>query len=77
MAEAVNHPAHYGGVEDPYETIKVLRARLTTRDYCGARKFQVTKSIDRHIAIFDTFYLSLPAICAISCITVTSAKEGR
>lgn len=24
--EAVNHPAHYGGVDDPYEAIKVIEA---------------------------------------------------
>jgi hypothetical protein len=24
--EAVNHPAHYGGGEDPYEAIKVIEA---------------------------------------------------
>lgn len=26
MAESVNHPAHYGGAGDPYETIKVIEA---------------------------------------------------
>jgi hypothetical protein len=26
MAEAVNHPAHYGGEENPYEAIKVIDA---------------------------------------------------
>lgn len=25
-AETVNHPAHYGGKDDPYETIKVIEA---------------------------------------------------
>ena len=24
--EAVNHPSHYGGADDPYETIKVIDA---------------------------------------------------
>jgi len=24
--EAINHPAHYGGAEDPYEAIKVVEA---------------------------------------------------
>lgn len=24
--EAVNHPAHYGGAENPYEAIKVIEA---------------------------------------------------
>jgi hypothetical protein len=26
MADAVNHPAHYGGADDPYEAIKVIEA---------------------------------------------------
>lgn len=26
MSEAVNHPAHYGGADDPYEAIKVIEA---------------------------------------------------
>ena len=26
MPETVNHPAHYGGAENPYEAIKVIEA---------------------------------------------------
>lgn len=26
MTESVNHPAHYGGADDPYEAIKVIEA---------------------------------------------------
>jgi hypothetical protein len=26
MTEAVNHPAHYGGEDNPYEAIKVIEA---------------------------------------------------
>lgn len=26
MAEAVDHPQHYGGADNPYEAIKVIRA---------------------------------------------------
>lgn len=26
MAEEVNHPAHYGGADNPYEAIKVIEA---------------------------------------------------
>jgi hypothetical protein len=26
MPDAVNHPAHYGGDDNPYETIKVIEA---------------------------------------------------
>ena len=25
-AEQVDHPAHYGGADDPYETVKVIEA---------------------------------------------------
>ena len=26
MSDAVNHPAHYGGADNPYEAIKVIEA---------------------------------------------------
>lgn len=26
MSEAVNHPSHYGGADNPYEAIKVIEA---------------------------------------------------
>lgn len=26
MSDAVNHPPHYGGVDNPYEAIKVIEA---------------------------------------------------
>jgi hypothetical protein len=26
MSEAVNHPTHYGGADNPYEAIKVIEA---------------------------------------------------
>lgn len=26
MTDAVNHPAHYGGADNPYEAIKVIEA---------------------------------------------------
>jgi hypothetical protein len=43
--ETVNHPVHYGGVDDPYEVIKVLEAwRLTSDAYL----FNVVKYIARH-----------------------------
>jgi hypothetical protein len=31
----VNHPAHYGGEDNPYETIKVLKAKLTPEEFRG------------------------------------------
>lgn len=33
MAEAVNHPSHYGGADNPYETIKVLEAWGLDKSY--------------------------------------------
>lgn len=48
MPDNVNHPNHYGGKDDPYETIKVLRHKLTPQEYAGALKFQVMKYNDRH-----------------------------
>jgi hypothetical protein len=32
MAEAVNHPKHYGGEDSPYEAIKVIEA--WNLDFC-------------------------------------------
>lgn len=33
MAEEVDHPLHYGGAENPYETIKVIEAWGLDRDF--------------------------------------------
>lgn len=46
--ENVSNPSHYGGKDNPYETIKVMRARLTPQEYVGALKFNVYKYNDRH-----------------------------
>lgn len=35
MADMVNHPEHYGGADNPYETIKVLEAWLTPEQLSG------------------------------------------
>jgi len=45
--EAVNHPDHYGGKDDPYEVIKVMEAWLTAEEYRGALKFNVHKYLAR------------------------------
>ncbi len=45
--DPVNHPSHYGGKDNPYETIKVMEARLTTQEFIGAMKFNVYKYNDR------------------------------
>lgn len=48
-ADTVNHPKHYGGKSNVYETIKVLKARLTREEFIGAMKFQVYKYNDRSL----------------------------
>lgn len=42
--EAVNHPLHYGGEDDPYEVIKVAEAWGLDKD---AYLFNVTKYVAR------------------------------
>ncbi len=34
MAEAVNHPKHYGGEDNPYEAIKVIEAAGHGAGFC-------------------------------------------
>jgi len=43
----VNHPAHYGGKDNVYETIKVLEAWLTPDEYRGFLKGNVIKYLSR------------------------------
>ena len=43
MDEAVDHPAHYGGKDNPYEVIKVLEAWLTPEEFAGFLKGNVIK----------------------------------
>lgn len=47
QVERVYHPAHYGGGENPYETIKVLEAWLSKEELIGAFKFNVIKYLSR------------------------------
>lgn len=47
MAEKVNHPAHYGGADNPFETIKVLEAKLTPEEFVGFCKGNAVKYLDR------------------------------
>lgn len=44
----VNHPAHYGGEENPYEVIKVFEAQSTPEEVIGGYKFMVMKYNARH-----------------------------
>jgi hypothetical protein len=45
--ERVNHPAHYGGGENPYETIKVLEAWFTIEELIGFCKGNAIKYLSR------------------------------
>ena len=53
VKETVNNPAHYGGKDKPYETIKVMKARLTREEFIGVMKFNVYKYNDRALAKDD------------------------
>jgi hypothetical protein len=47
IEQAVDHPAHYGGADDPYETIKVIEAWLTPEQASGFRIGNAVKYISR------------------------------
>ena len=47
MNDSVNHPEHYGGADNPYETIKVLEACLTAEEFRGFCKGNALKYIFR------------------------------
>jgi hypothetical protein len=44
MADAVNHPAHYGGEDNPYEVIKVLEAwdLVLAKGFCWGNLIKYT-----------------------------------
>lgn len=44
----VDHPSHYGGEDNPYETIKVLEAWLTPEEFIGFCKGNSIKYLSRH-----------------------------
>ena len=46
MSEKINHPAHYGGADDPFEVIKILEAKLTPEEYRGFLKGNVERLKD-------------------------------
>ena len=47
MSEQVDHPHHYGGADNPFETIKVLRAWLTPEQYGGFLRGNALKYLSR------------------------------
>lgn len=47
MVEQVDHPSHYGGKGNPYETIKVLENTLTYEEFLGFCKGSAIKYLDR------------------------------
>ena len=44
----IDHPQHYGGSENPYETIKVLSAWMTRDEMIGFCKGNALKYLSRH-----------------------------
>ena len=47
MKEAVNHPDHYGGKDNPYEALKVMRAWMTDEEYRGFCRGNALKYLSR------------------------------
>lgn len=47
MTDNVNHPKHYGGEDNPYETIKVLKAWMTGEELYGFLIGNVIKYVSR------------------------------
>ncbi len=45
--EMVDHPAHYGGKDNPFEHVKVMEAILTRDEFRGAMVYQITKYLWR------------------------------
>ncbi len=45
---SIDHPPHYGGSENPYETIKVLEAWMTRDEMIGFCKGNALKYLSRH-----------------------------
>lgn len=45
--KVINHPKRYGGENNPYECIKVLKAWLTPEEYAGFLKGNVIKYLCR------------------------------
>lgn len=43
MTEQVDHPAHYGGADNPHEVIKVLESWLSRDEFIGFCKGNVIK----------------------------------
>lgn len=46
-SDQVDHPAHYGGADDPFEVIKVLRAWRAPAEYAGFLRGNVVKYVAR------------------------------
>lgn len=45
--ELVNHPSHYGGADNPHETIKVLETWLTPEQFSGFLLGNAVKYLSR------------------------------
>ena len=47
MSDAVNHPPHYGGADNPHETIKVLGSWMTPEQMAGFNLGNAIKYLSR------------------------------
>lgn len=47
MSDEIDHPDYYGGGENPYECIKVLRHTMTSEEFQGFCKGNVIKYVMR------------------------------
>ena len=50
MFDPINNPKHYGGLDNVYETIKVIKAWLTPQEAAGFLKGNILKYTSRHRA---------------------------
>jgi hypothetical protein len=47
VTELIDHPPHYGGADNPYETIKVLRSWLSPEQFLGFLRGNAIKYLSR------------------------------
>lgn len=47
MSDAIDHPDYYGGADNPYEAIKVMRHTMSPEEFQGLCKGNVLKYVMR------------------------------
>ena len=75
--EVVNHPAHYGGADNPYEVIKVLEQWLTAEEFRGFCKGNIHKYLARANAKGGTESLGKAAWYAAYLVEFEKKNESR